>query len=354
MKVMKLSCNRGDGSVNKITTLGIDLAKSVFQLHGVDRLGKTVLRREIRRPQLMKVIAQLDPCLIGIEACGSGHYWARRFAEHGHRVRMMSPQFVKPYRKSDKNDRNDAEAICEAVSRPNMRFVAVKSIAQQDMQTLHRVREGLMKDRVALINRIRGLLSEYGIVISKSVSNLKRQLPDILEDAENGLTVTARQVFKDLYEELANREASMARVEGAIRELGNTHEVVRRLQTAPGIGYLTSTAMFAAVGDAKQYANGRQMAAWIGLVPRQSSSGGKQRLLGISKRGDSYLRKLLVHGARSIVTHAENKPGYRWLNALRERRGKPRAYVAQANKTARIAWAIMAKGEVYRSPAVAC
>ena len=287
--------------MNKITTLGIDLAKSVFQLHGIDLAGKVVLRREVRRAQLMKTIAQLEPCLIGIEACGSTHYWARRFGEHGHQVKIMSPQFVKPYRKSDKNDRNDAEAICEAVARPSMRFVAVKSVEQQDMLTMHRVREGLMKERVALINRIRGSLSEYGIVIAKNVSNLRRELPGILEDAENELTVAARQLF---------------------------------------------------VADAKNYKNGRQLAAWMGLVPRQSSSGGKQRLLGITKRGDKYLRKLLVHGARSIATRAQRtpRPHDQWLNDLRERRGKPRSYVAQANKTARIAWAIMAKGEVYRAP----
>ena len=338
--------------MNKITTLGVDLAKSVFQLHGVDLAGKVVLRREVRRSQLMKAIAQLEPCLIGIEACGGAHYWARRFGEHGHQVKMMSPQFVKPYRKSDKNDRNDAEAICEAVTRPSMRFVAVKSIEQQDMLTLHRVREGLMKERVALINRIRGSLSEYGIVIAKSVSNLRRELPGILEDAENELTATARQLFSALYEDLGAREERIAQLERSIRALGSQHEVVRRLETVPGIGYLSASALFAAVGDAKQYQNGRQLAAWMGLVPRQSSSGGKQRLLGITKRGDKYLRKLLVHGARSITTRAERKPQPQdqWLNELRERRGKPRSYVAQANKTARIAWAIMAKGGVYKTP----
>lgn len=340
--------------MSKIMTVGIDLAKNVFQLHGVDSSGKVMLRREVRRAQLMKTIAQLEPCLIGIEACGGAHHWARRFAEHGHQVKMMSAQFVKPYRKSDKNDRNDAEAICEAVTRPTMRFVAVKSVEQQDMQTLHRVREGMMKDRIALINRIRGLLSEYGIVIAKNVSNLRRELPSLLEDAENGLTIIARAVFKELYEELVEREDGMARIECSIRELGKQHDVVRRLQTVPGIGYLTSTALFAAIGDANHFDNGRQLAAWIGLVPRQSSSGGKPRLLGITKRGDAYLRKLLVHGARSIATHAESKPQpqNRWLNAVSERRGKPRAYVAQANKTARIAWAIMAKGEVYRAPSL--
>ena len=338
--------------MNKITTLGIDLAKNVFQLHGVDAAGKVVLRREVRRAQLMKTIAQLEPCLIGIEACGGAHYWARRFAEHGHQVKMMSPQFVKPYRKSDKNDRNDAEAICEAVTRPSMRFVAVKSVEQQDMLTLHRVRDGLMKERVALINRIRGSLSEYGMVIPKNVSNLRRELPGILEDAGNGLTAIARQIFNELYEDLGAREERVAQLERSIQALGSQHEVVRRLETVPGIGYLSATAMFATVGDAKQYRNGRQLAASIGLVPRQSSSGGKQRLLGITKRGDKYLRKLLVHGARSVATRAAHtpQPQNRWLNDLRERRGKPRSYVAQANKTARIAWAIMAKGEVYRAP----
>ena len=338
--------------MNKTTTLGIDLAKSVFQLHGVDSAGKVVLRREVRRAQLMKTIAQLEPCLIGIEACGGTHYWARRFSEHGHQVKIMSPQFVKPYRKSDKNDRNDAEAICEAVSRPSMRFVAVKSVEQQDMLTLHRVREGLMKERVALINRIRGSLSEYGIVIAKNVSNLRRELPGILEDAENELTVLARQVFSELYDDLRVREERIAQVERSIRMLGSQHEVVRRLETVPGIGYLSATALFGTVGDAKQYKNGRQLAAWMGLVPRQFSSGGRQRLFGITKRGDKYLRKLLVHGARSITTRAEHKaqPQDHWLNELRVRRGKFRSYVAQANKTARIAWAIMARGEVYRAP----
>jgi transposase len=341
--------------VNKVTTLGIDLAKTVFQLHGVDLTGKVVWRREVRRAQLMKIVAQLEPCLIGIEACGGANYWARRFTEVGHQVKMMSPQFVKPYRKSDKNDRNDAEAICEAVTRPSMRFVAVKTVEQQDMLTMHRVREGLMKERVALINRIRGSLSEYGIVIAKDVSNLRRELPGILEDAENELTAAARQLFSELYEDLGAREQRLRQLEHSIRALGSQHDVVRRLQTVPGIGYLSATALYGAVGDAKHYRNGRQLAAWMGLVPRQSSSGGKQRLLGITKRGDKYLRKLLVHGARSITTRAERapQPPDRWLNELRERRGKPRSYVAQANKTARIAWAIMAKGEVYRAPTAA-
>ena len=244
--------------MNKVTTLGIDLAKTVFQLHGVDVMGKVVWRREVRRAQLMKIVAQLEPCLIGIEACGGANYWARRFAEFGHQVKMMSPQFVKPYRKSDKNDRNDAEAICEAVTRPSMRFVAIKSVEQQDMLTMHRVREGLMKERVALINRIRGSLSEYGIVIAKDVSNLRRELPGILEDAENELTAAARQLFSELYEDLGAREQRIRQLEHSIRALGSQHDVVRRLQTVPGIGYLSATALYGTVGDAKHYRNGRQ------------------------------------------------------------------------------------------------
>ncbi len=340
--------------MSKITTLGIDLAKTVFQLHGVDATGSVILRRQLRRTQVLRAVAQLPGCLIGMEACASAHHWARTFAKWGHEVRLMSPQFVKPYRKSDKNDRNDAEAICEAVRRPNMRFVAVKSLEQQDMQCAHRVREGLMRERTALINRLRGLLGEYGLVIAKEVVSVRRELPRLLEDGENGLTAISRQLFARLYEDLRGLEQRIADTEQLIQALGAQHEVVRRLQTIPGIAWLTATAMFAAVGDATAFKNGRQLAAWIGLVPRQCSSGGKQQLLGITKRGDRYLRKLLVHGARSITTWAERRPEpkNRWLNELRVRRGKYRSYIAQANKTARIAWAVMAKGGQYRAPAL--
>lgn len=340
--------------MSEITTVGIDLAKNVFQVHGVDRAGRVVLRRQVRRAQLLRTVAQLPTCLIGMEACASAHYWGRELARFGQEVRLMSPQFVKPYRKSDKNDRNDAEAICEAVRRPNMRFVALKSLAQQDLQTAHRVREGWMKERTALINRIRGLLGEYGVTIARQPSSLRRHLPEVLENAENALTVIARHLFAQLYEDLRALERRIAETEQLIGQLGSEHEVVRRLQTIPGIGALTATALFAAVGDAKAFKNGRQLAAWIGLVPRQSSSGGQTRLLGITKRGDRYLRKLLVHGARSITLWAERrpKPQDQWLNALRERRGKCRTMVAQANKTVRIAWAVMARGETYRRPAL--
>lgn len=341
--------------MSEITTVGIDLAKNVLQAHGVDAEGNVVLRRQWRRGQVLKAMARVPRCVVGMEACASAHYWARELAKFGHEVRLMSPQFVKPYRKSGKNDRNDAEAICEAVSRPTMRFVPVKRLEQQDMQMAHRIREGLISERTALINQVRGLLGEYGIVFAKEVASVHRCLPGILEDAENGLTVVARQLFAQRYEDLQGIEQRIATTDRMIRELGAQHEVVRRLETIPGIAWLTATALFAAVGDAKAFKNGRQLAAWMGLVPRQHSSGGKTRLLGISKRGDAYLRKLLVHGARSITTWAERrpKPQDQWLNALRERRGKYRAYLAQANKTARIVWAVMARSEVYRLPATA-
>ena len=339
--------------MNKITTLGIDLAKNVFQLHGVDDEGRVVLRRQVRRGQLSRTVAQLPECLIGMEACASAQHWARVFGSLGHEVRLMAPQYVKPYVKSQKNDDRDAEAICEAVRRPTMRFVPVKSLEQQDMQTAHRVREGLMRERTVLINRIRGLVGEYGITIRQQARSLRREVPEILEDAENGLTHVARQLVAGLYEQLRTQERHIEETEQLIQDLGKQHEVVRRLETVPGIAWLTATALFAAIGDARTFKNGRQLAAWLGLVPRQHSSGGKQRLLGITKRGDRYLRKLLIHGARSIAMWAERrpKPQDRWLNELRARRGKPRSYVAQANKTARIAWAVMTRGETYRAMA---
>ena len=340
--------------MNKITTLGIDLAKNVFQLHGVDERGRVVMRRQVRRAQLVGFIAQLPPCVIGMEACASAQQWGRRFTRHGHRVRLMSPQFVKPYVKSQKNDAADAEAICEAVQRPSMRFVPLKSFEQQDLQSAHRLRQGLVRDRTASINRIRGLLGEYGVALARRPATVRREVPAVLEDGGNELTVVAREIISELYEHCKDLEQRIARTEGLIARLGSTHETVRRLQTVPGIGLLGATALVAAVGEAQVFRNGRQMAAWLGLVPRQYSSGGKPRLLGISKRGDRYVRTLLVHGARAVVTAAERypKPAQQWITALLERRGRARTYVAQANKIARIAWAVMTSGQCYRATVV--
>jgi transposase len=341
--------------VNKITTVGIDLAKSVFQLHGVDEHGVIQLRKQVRRAQLLRTAAQLPPCLIGIEACGSAQYWRRELEQLGHTVRMMSPQYVKPYVKSQKNDQSDAEAICEAVGRPNMRFVLPKSLEQQDLQTAHRMRQGLISERTAVMNRLRGLLNEYGVIIAQRPAAVRRELPILISDTRNGLTPISRELIADLYEHFLQIERRVARTEAVMERLGETHDTVKRLRTIPGIGLLTATALVAAVGNGKGFKNGRHLAAWLGLVPRQDSSGGKTRLLGITKRGDKYLRCLLIHGGRSVATHApgQNAEARAWLDAVRERRGKHRAYVAQANKNARIAWAVMTKGENYRAVASA-
>jgi transposase len=336
--------------VNEIATLGIDLAKSVFQLHGVNERGNVVLRKQVRRAQLLGVVAQIGPCLIGMEACGSSQYWRRELERFGHTVRLMSPQYVKPYVKSQKNDQSDAEAICEAVRRPNMRFVQPKSLAQQDLQSAHRLRQGLMAQRTAVINRVRGMLNEYGIVMARRPGTVRRELPEVLGNSGNGLSSIGRELLQELYQHFLQLEKRIARAEEIIERLGEADDTVRRLRTVPGIGMLTATALVGAVGDAKAFRNGRHMAAWLGLVPRQDSSGGKPRLLGITKRGDKYLRYLLVHGGRCITTYAQREPSAprAWINAVCSRRGKYRAYIAQANKTARIAWAVMARGEPYR------
>jgi len=336
--------------VNEIATLGIDLAKSVFQLHGENERGSVVLRKQVRRAQLLSVLAQVPPCLIGMEACGSSQHWRRELERLGHTVRLMSPQYVKPYVKSQKNDQSDAEAICEAVRRPNMRFVQPKSLDQQDLQSAHRVRQGLMAQRTAVINRVRGMLNEYGIVMARRPGTVRRELPEILGNRGNGLTSIGRELVQELHSHFVQLEKRIRRTEALIERLGEADDRVRRLRTVPGIGMLTATALVGAVGDAKAFRNGRHMAAWLGLVPRQDSSGGKARLLGITKRGDKYLRYLLVHGGRCITSYAQREPtpARAWINGVCNRRGKHRAYVAQANKTARIAWAVMARGGTYR------
>lgn len=335
-----------------VTTLGIDLAKNVFQLHGADANGRPVFSERVSRRKLTEKIAQLPPCLIGMESCGGAHHWARRFRALGHRVRLVSPQFVKPFVKSNKNDRNDAEAICEAVSRPTMRFVAIKSVEQQDRQALHRVRQRLIGQRTALINQIRGLLTEYGIVVARQPASLRRRLPEILEDGDNELSVGARRLFAELYDELLQIQQRIEPVDREIRRIATEDEACRRLQAIEGIGPLTATAVTAVIGDAKVFKNGRQFAAYLGLVPRQHSSGGKPRLGGISKRGDTYLRTLLIHGARTTLRWARQKdtPRARWVMALVQRRGMQKAAVALANKNARAVWAVLARGEPYRQP----
>lgn len=329
-----------------LTALGIDLAKSVFQLHGVDARGKTLFNKQVSRSQLLTFVAKQPQCLIGMEACSGAHFWARRFREQGHEVKLIAPQFVKPYVKSNKNDRADAEAICEALTRPNMRFVSVKAITQHDLQSLHRIRERLVKGRTALINETRGLLAEYGVVLPVGKTHLREKLLGVVEAAlmRGEMTSLSLELFTQLHTEYKELNSRIEALDKRIGSIHKNHPVSLRLEQIPGIGPITATAMVAAVADPKDFRNGRQFSAWLGLVPKQHSSGGKERLLGISKRGDGYLRKLLVHGARAVVSRVEShpeSPQANWLKELIKRRGINRAVVALANKNARRVWVLM-------------
>jgi transposase len=338
-----------------IKRIGIDLAKQVFQLHGVDNHEKVVLRKQLSRTKVLLYFQSLAPCLIGMEACGSSHYWARELQKLGHTVKLMAPQFVKPYVKGNKNDTNDAEAICEAVSRPNMRFVSIKTVAQQDIQAVHRIRNGLVKQRTAKINQIRGLLAEYGVVENKGVNVLRNALLSILEDAENGLSADFRILLEELRQDLITFDERISSLTEKINAIAKADEDTQRLQQIPGVGPITATALISAVGDGKQFKCGRDLAAWLGLTPKQHSSGGKERLLGISKRGDAYLRTLLIHGARSVLRVSAKKTDSLncWLQNVCDRRNKNIAAVALANKNARIIWAILTKKTNYQMGDVA-
>ena len=337
----------------KVTRIGVDLAKQVFQVHGVDRHGKVVIRKQLTRGKMRGFFAQLPACLIGMEACASAHYWARELSQFGHTVRLIAPQFVRPYRKNPKNDGNDAEAICEAVSRPNMRFVPVKSVAQQAVLTVHRARELLVGNRTALVNQMRGLLAEYGIVVPQGIARLRRVLPSVLEDAANGLPVLTREVMAEVQERLWDLDERIASYDRRIAQLAHQHEGAQRLMQLEGVGAVTATAIVATIGNGEAFRNGRQLAAWLGLVPRQYSSGGKARLGHISKRGNVYLRTLLIHGARSVLQRTSKRTDAksRWAEQLKQRRGNNIAAVALAAKHARIIWAMLARGQEYRRAA---
>jgi len=337
-----------------ITRIGLDLAKNVFQVHAVERDERIVHKHQLKRSQVLAFFEKLPACKIGMEACAGAHYWARELGRIGHEVKLIAPQFVKPYVKSQKNDANDAEAICEAVGRPTMRFVAIKTIAQQDMQAVHRIRSELIKSRTAKVNQIRGLLTEYGKVVPARIDSIRRAIPLIQEDAENGLTALFRRLLEGLRLDLVELDRRVAELDQEIATVAQEDKVVLRLQSVPGIGPITATALVAAVGEGGQFKRGRDLAAWLGLTPGQHSSGGKERLLGISKHGDSYLRTLLIHGARSVIRTADKKtdPRSRWIVGVVARRHKNVAAVALANKNARIVWALLAKGDVYRAPGV--
>lgn len=337
----------------KIMRVGVDLAKNVFQVHGVDGKDKCVWRRQLTRTRWVDVLTDaVEPgCEIGMEACSGAHHWARELQAHGFTVKLMAAQFVKPYVKSNKNDRNDAEAICEAMSRPTMRFVDVKSVEQQDIQAVHRVRAELVGQRTAKSNQIRGLVAEYGLVAPKSLSQLRAALPDWLEDAENGLSGRFRWLLAGLAEDLREVDRRVSELDAEIQAIAKTHPAAQRLQQLRGVGPIIATALIATLGNAAQFTNGRAFAASLGLTPKQHSTGGREGLLGISKRGDPYLRKLLVHGARSVLYRAKDKddPLSRWAMGLATRRHVNVATVALANKTARMAWA-MIRGDADYDP----
>ncbi len=332
----------------KITTIGLDLAKNVFQVHGVDAAGKVVLTRQLKRSQVLPFFARVEPCLVGMEACAGAHYWARALGSHGHTIRLMAPQFVKPYLKANKNDARDAEAICEAVTRPTMRFVAVKSVDQQAVLSLHRIRDGLVASRTALINQLRGLLAEFGVVIPQGRSRLEGLLPAVIQDTDNVVPTLLKSALSGMRDHLLGLNARIAELEGQIKAWHHAQATSRELARVPGIGPLTATATVATTGDARVFGNSRAFAAWLGIVPGQHSSGGKERLLGITKRGDGYLRKLFIHGARAVVS--QHRPGKDvWLDALLARRPRNVAIVAVAHRNARIAWALMAHQGTYHA-----
>ena len=334
-----------------ITTVGIDIAKRISQIHGVNKNSKTVLKKKLMRDQVLIFMANLPKCLVGIEACGGANYWAREISKLGHEVKLMAPQFVKPYVKTNKNDQADSEAICEAVSRPNMRFVPVKSVEQQDILSIHRVRERLVRNRTALANEIRGLLLEFGIAIPQGINKISTKLTEILD--EGTLSQLSYQTFSELREEFLDNDKKIKELEKRLKIIASGLDRYKQLTIIPGIGLITATALIASVGNGSCFENGRQLSAWLGLVPRQNSSGGKEQLLSISKRGNVYLRTLLIQGARAVLNaklrftteDQRNRKDYskftEWVFNLSERRGHNITVVAVANKLARVVFAVL-------------
>lgn len=336
--------------MKNIKVLGIDLAKNVFQLHGADAKGKKVLSKRLSRAKLIEFIAKLRPCLIGIEACTGSHYWARLFEKCGHTVKMMAPQFVKPYVRSNKNDRNDARGIAEAVTRPDMKFVPIKKIEQQDILLSHRARQLAVKQRTAQANQIRGLLAEYGVIVPKGITYIKSML-QVLEDNKDKITTKANEIFVRLYEQFKKYSEQVEIYDKEIKQMAEQDMMCNEIMKIDGIGPLSASALVATIGDANVFKNGREVSAWLGLVPKQHSSGNTIRLSGISKRGDRYVRSLLIHGGRNVVKNCDNRNDKRslWVAEKKYRCGFNKAAVAVANKNARIVWAILTSGECYRN-----
>lgn len=337
-----------------ITTLGIDLAKDVFQLCGINAEGKIELRKRLVRSKLVEYMAKRPACEVVMEACGSSNYWARVFQGFGYTVKLIAPQYVKPFVKGNKNDHHDAEAIVIAAKAPGMRFVSVKTIEQQDLQSLLRVRESYVETRVKISNQIRGLLAEYGVAISQGLSKLRRMLPELFDRTKgNGLTVLMKEMLETQYNFLLMLDEKVDSCDIQLGRLAQENEQCKRLMEIEGVGVMTAVALYALVGNGEGFKNGRHLAAFLGLVPRQHSSGGKERLLGISKRGDDFVRRMFIHGARSVILWAKKKTDTKsiWINQLKDRAGVNKACVALANKNARVAMAILLSGERYKKAA---
>jgi len=337
--------------MGQITTIGLDIAKSVFQVHGIDATGEVVLRRRLTRARVVPFFAKLAPCLVGIEACASAHYWARELKKLGHDARLMPPSYVKPYVKRQKNDTADAEAICEAVSRPTMRFVEVKTPEQQSVMVLHRTRVMLMRQRIQLSNAIRGHLAEFGLVAPIGRMGLQTLINILFDEKDGRVPAEARYCLQMLVDQLRLANAQILENDRRIRTSARATDVGRRLMGIPGVGPVLASAFVASVPDPAMFKSGRNLAAWIGLVPRQNSSGGKERLGGITKQGNRYLRQMLVVGSLAVIRYAERHGTRRpWLVKLMARRATKVAAIALANKTARMVWAIMTSGQRYREP----
>jgi transposase len=334
----------------KVTTVGLDIAKDVFQVYGVDANGQVVAKNRLARNKLLDWFGKVGSALVGMEACGSAHHWARELSKQGHEVRLISPQFVRPFRKGCKNDPNDAEAIYEALSRPSMRFVSIKTIDEQAVLAVHRVRERLVAKRTALINQIRSLLAEFGVLLPNGAAQVRRTVSEALEVNATRLPALLREIVADLREELEATEDRLREYEGRIDRIFQGTAMCKKLAALEGVGPVTATALVASVGRPDDFKNGRQFAAWLGLTPRQHSSGGRQCLMGITKRGDRYLRTLLIHGARSALNAGRRKTDSKslWAERLRLRRGNNIAATALAAKNARILWALMTRADEYR------
>jgi transposase len=333
-----------------ITTIGLDLAKNVFHLVGCNSHGKVIIKKRLRRVQLTRFIVNLSPCLIGMEACSGAHHWARQFRAMGHQCKLMPAQYVKAFVRGNKNDYNDALGISEAVRQPEMRFVAIKTEAQQDTQALYRLREQRIKERTGLGNQLRGLLAEHGIVVGRGINVLRRQLPELLGATDNGLSPLFRELLNQGYQQLQQLDKHIIDYTKILTRLSQQNEACQRLQTIPGFGPINASVFASVVGNGSAYRCGRDVSASLGIVPGQHSTGGKNTLLGISKRGDSYLRCLLIHGARAVVIQAATKTDRLslWINRIRAERGYNKATVALANKMARMGWAILRNETTYQ------